>query len=106
MSEVMTYDLMSNITSLIRDANPLAIFAYTSNQLNQVSGGVTTGDYSYNQNESAVVDGRNGVSLTYNVLNLPASATKSGLNGGVGTYSYSNRFTMDSKYRGLTFAST
>lgn len=80
MSEVMTYDLMGNITSLIRDANPLATFAYTGNQLNQVSGGITTGAYSYNQNGSAVVDGHNGVSLTYNVLNLPATATKSGLN--------------------------
>jgi RHS repeat-associated protein len=78
MSEVLTYDVMGNIASLNRNGT-LGTYAYTGNKLNQVTGGLATGLYSYDANGNAKIDGRTGVTLTYNQLNLPATVTKSGL---------------------------
>jgi len=74
MSEVLEYDLMGNITSLDRDnAGPKA-YSYDGNRLQSVDGLWKT--YLYDANGNAVRDGRNGVELSYNHLNLPRSATK------------------------------
>ena len=74
MSEVLEYDPMGNITSLDRDnAGPRA-YSYEGNQLKSVDGLWKT--YLYDANGNAVRDGRNGVELSYNHLNLPISATK------------------------------
>jgi len=80
MSEVLTYDVMGNIASLNRNGT-LGTYDYTGtgNKLKQVTGGLATGLYTYDGNGNAKIDGRTGVNLTYNQLNLPATASKSGL---------------------------
>ncbi|MBB2145786.1 RHS repeat-associated core domain-containing protein [Pedobacter sp. LMG 31464] len=80
MSEVLTYDVMGNINTMNRDAGGIATYSYSGNQMTDISGGgLTTGSYSYDANGNAIIDGRNSVTLTYNHLNLPVTATKSGL---------------------------
>jgi RHS repeat-associated protein len=80
MSEVLTYDVMGNIASLNRNGT-LGTYDYTGtgSKLKQVTGGLATGLYTYDGNGNAKVDGRTGVTLTYNQLNLPATASKLGL---------------------------
>ncbi|PTT03458.1 sugar-binding protein [Pedobacter sp. HMWF019] len=80
MSEVLTYDVMGNIASLNRNGT-LGTYDYTGtgNRLNQVIGGLATGLYTYDGNGNVKKDGRTGVTLTYNQLNLPATVTKTGL---------------------------
>ncbi|MNY07433.1 hypothetical protein D3C86_1402350 [compost metagenome] len=85
MSEVLSYDKMGNISSLIRDGNTPNVYSYSGNKLNGVSGGLITGNYEYDSNGNAVKDGRNRVDLGYNVLNLPSSVSKDGLSI---TYTY------------------
>ena len=79
MNEALTYDVMGNITSLKRDGQA-GNYNYNGHQLRQISGPLlTTGIYAYDGNGNAITDGRNGVSLTYNSLNLPATVSKAGL---------------------------
>ncbi|KIA95235.1 hypothetical protein OC25_07950 [Pedobacter kyungheensis] len=70
---------MGNITSLNRDNTGIKTYNYynlgNSNQLQSVSG-LTIQDYEYDANGNAKKDGLSGVSLTYNYLNLPATATR------------------------------
>ncbi|MBB6499989.1 DUF6443 domain-containing protein [Pedobacter cryoconitis] len=81
MSEVQSYDLMGNISSLSRDGGAAGVYSYTGNRLTSITGGpLTTGTYSYDANGNTTTDGRNGVTFTYNVLNLPLTVTKAGLN--------------------------
>ncbi|MDQ0636544.1 RHS repeat-associated protein [Pedobacter sp. W3I1] len=79
MSEALTYDVMGNIASLDRDgAGPKAYNYYSSgnsNRLQNVSG-LTTQDYEYDANGNSTKDGLNGFRLTYNYLNLPATAIR------------------------------
>ncbi|MBB6238791.1 RHS repeat-associated protein [Pedobacter sp. AK013] len=76
MSEALTYDVMGNIKSLNRDNNGIKTYNYDSgNQLKNVSG-LTLEDYEYDANGNATKDGLNKISLTYNYLNLPATATR------------------------------
>ncbi|WP_443946650.1 hypothetical protein ACJVDH_05975 [Pedobacter sp. AW1-32] len=75
MSEVLAYDVMGNITNLNRDGTARD-YSYSGNRLNSVSG--LTGAYGYDANGNATTDGRNGMALTYNNLNLPATASKTG----------------------------
>jgi RHS repeat-associated protein len=77
-SEALSYDVMSNITSLNRNG-ALGTYSYTGNRLNQVSGGLQTGVYGYDENGNATTDGRNGVNIVYNKLDLPATVNKGGL---------------------------
>ena len=84
MSEVLDYDVMGNIKSLNRDGTGAKVYNYTDgNRLDGITG--LTGLYAYDANGNATTDGRNGVSLSYNHLSLPTSASKSGLNL---TYTY------------------
>ncbi len=78
MSEVLTYDVMGNITTMNRDGAGALTYGYEGNRLSYVWG--LTGYYAYDINGNATTDGRNGVALTYNHLNLPVTATKTGLN--------------------------
>ncbi len=79
MSEAMAYDLSGNIIALTRDALS-GSYNYSGNRLTNITGTLGTGSYIYDANGNATTDGRNGVVLAYNFLNLPASATKTGLN--------------------------
>ncbi|MCJ0742624.1 DUF6443 domain-containing protein [Pedobacter montanisoli] len=82
MNETISYDQMGNIASLNRDNAGAMAYNYEngglSNRLSSVSG--LTGTYGYDGNGNATTDGRNGVALTYNHLNLPDTAKKTGLN--------------------------
>lgn len=81
MSEEISYDGMGNILSMNRDNLGLNEYSYSGNRLNKVSNGpLATGMYQYDVNGNATKDGRNEVQLTYNHLNLPATATKTDLN--------------------------
>jgi len=77
MSEALTHDVMGNIASLNRDNTGIKTYNYynlgNSNKLESVSG-LTIQDYEYDANGNAKKDGLSGVSLTYNYLNLPATA--------------------------------
>jgi len=76
MSEAITYDVMGNITSLNRDNAGIKTYNYDSgNKLKNVTG-LTIQDYEYDTNGNAVKNGLNNISLTYNYLNLPATATR------------------------------
>ncbi|MES2653122.1 MAG: DUF6443 domain-containing protein [Bacteroidota bacterium] len=79
MSEAMAYDLSGNIIALTRDALS-GTYNYSGNRLTGITGTLGTGSYVYDANGNATTDGRNGVALVYNFLNLPTSATKTGLN--------------------------
>ncbi|WP_165825363.1 RHS repeat domain-containing protein [Pedobacter yonginense] len=78
MSEELTYDVMGNINTLNRDNTGANQYSYTGNRLNSVAG-VTAQNYQYDANGNATLDGRNGMALTYNYLNLPATANKAGV---------------------------
>ena len=79
MSETLTYDVMGNIASLNRDGTGAKIYNYqnsgSSNRLQSVSG-LTVQDYEYDANGNTTKDGLNGISLTYNYLNLPVTAVR------------------------------
>ncbi|TCC96775.1 RHS repeat-associated core domain-containing protein [Pedobacter frigidisoli] len=80
MSEELTYDLMGNISSLNRDGTGANVYTYHNggNMLRSVAN-VITQDYGYDANGNATTDGRNGMTLSYNMLNLPSTATKLGV---------------------------
>jgi len=75
MGETLTYDKMGNIQTLNRDGI-VGSYSYTGNRLNSISGGLATGAYAYDANGNATTDGRKGVTLSYNLLNLPTTATR------------------------------
>ncbi|WP_443946652.1 hypothetical protein ACJVDH_05990 [Pedobacter sp. AW1-32] len=81
MSEVLAYDVMGNIANLNRDGAGAKTYHYTDNHLNSVTD--LTGVYGYNANGNATTDGRNGMALIYNYLNLPATASKTGTSLGL-----------------------
>ncbi|UZJ64243.1 hypothetical protein OKW96_17950 [Sphingobacterium sp. KU25419] len=78
MSEVITYDAlgMGNIKTLQRDDLATAVYNYNGNKLTALTGGIK-GSYTYDGNGNATKD-RTGMILSYNYLNLPQSATKTG----------------------------
>ncbi len=82
MSEVLDYDLMGNIKSSDRDGAGAKAYNYTGNQLQSVTG--LTGTYIYDGNGNATTDGRNGIGLGYNYLNLPVTATRAATGGDPG----------------------
>jgi hypothetical protein len=84
MGEILTYDVMGNITSMARyngTTIELGTYSYSNgNQLEKItSGGLATlVDYVYDVNGNSTRDGRKNTALTYNQLNLPATATGTG----------------------------
>ncbi|RZJ76955.1 MAG: RHS repeat protein [Flavobacterium sp.] len=76
MSEVLTYDEMGNIKTLDRDQTGANLYHYTGNRLISVDN--VAGTFGYDANGNASTDGRNGMTLTYNYLNLPATANRTG----------------------------
>ncbi|WP_225869649.1 RHS repeat-associated core domain-containing protein [Pedobacter psychroterrae] len=74
MSEVIDYDVMGNINTFSRDGGAARLYVYTGNRLNHVEW--VTNAYFYDGNGNATTDGRNGTTLSYNYLNLPATVTK------------------------------
>ncbi|SMC74991.1 DUF6443 domain-containing protein [Pedobacter africanus] len=81
MSEYLTYDVMGNIASMNRDGAGLSVYDYVGNgnKLNRISGPLATGDYIYDLNGNATTDGRKGVTIGYNILNLPSTVSKPGV---------------------------
>ncbi|MDR6735528.1 DUF6443 domain-containing protein [Sphingobacterium sp. 2149] len=79
IAEVITYDDlgMGNIKTLKRDALTATTYTYTGNKLMSLSGGLT-GSYTYDANGSVKTD-RMGMAITYNYLNLPQTAKKTGV---------------------------
>ena len=75
MKEVVTYDVMGNISSLKRGEEAVRNYLYTGNQLNSTTGVATAASYQYDGNGNATTDGRTGKAFTYNILNLPATVT-------------------------------
>lgn len=71
------YDNLGNLKQLIRGGNT-GVYAYISgtSQLQSVSG-ITNSNYTYDFNGNAKHDGKNNATLTYNMLNLPQTATAS-----------------------------
>jgi hypothetical protein len=80
MSEVLTYDDMGNIKTLVRDNGTAITYNYNntdkSNRLASLTGGVT-GSFTYDLNGNATKD-RTGMTLSYNYLNLPKTVTGTG----------------------------
>lgn len=80
MSEVLTYDDMGNIKTLIRDSGTTISYNYSnnnkSNRLASLSGGLT-GTFAYDGNGNATKD-RTGMTLGYNYLSLPKTAVGGG----------------------------
>jgi len=77
MSEILDYDVMGNITSLNRDGTGARAYSYSGNRLLGIPGFTST--YVYDANGNATTDGRNDMYLAYNHLNLPITASRSGL---------------------------
>lgn len=77
MNEQVEYDDMGNISKLTRDNGAAINYSYTGNRLVGLSGGLS-GSYSYDVNGNATQD-RTGMTFSYNHLNLPATANKSGV---------------------------
>lgn len=103
MSEVLTYDVMGNIATLNRDGAGIGTYNYTGNRLNNISGGgIAVGSYAYDLDGNVTTDGRTGVTLTYNTLNLPATATKTGLSMAYTYDATGNKLTKVSTTTGTT----
>jgi RHS repeat-associated protein len=83
MGEVLTYDVMGNISTMSRYdgiTTKVGTYGYVGNQLTGVSAGaLATGTYAYDGNGNATTDGRNGMTLTYNHLDLPIAASGNGV---------------------------
>ncbi|MBO9675448.1 MAG: RHS repeat-associated core domain-containing protein, partial [Sphingobacteriaceae bacterium] len=83
MSEVLNYDNMGNINQLGRNGGAMNQYYYNGNRLDRIDN--VAGTYAYDANGNATVDGRTGMSLSYNLLNLPSGASG---NGKVLSYMY------------------
>ncbi|SEL98326.1 DUF6443 domain-containing protein [Parapedobacter koreensis] len=84
-SETVTYDRNGNIATLKRDTDPVWTYGYTAaegNRLRTITGG--SGTYLYDLNGNMTRDARQGINITYNELNLPASMSGSA----TATYTY------------------
>lgn len=77
MSEVITYDVIGNITSLNRDNASPRTYHYKGNKLYFAE--YVTNGYVYDVNGNATTDGRNGMVLSYNYLNLPTTANNANM---------------------------
>ena len=76
LGEIISYDVMGNITSLTRDGFGTNTYgSYTGNRLNSISG-FTTSSYTYDVNGNLKTDAQKGITnISYNHLNLPQSIT-------------------------------
>lgn len=89
MSESLSYDGMGNMKTLNRNGQ-VGEYSYygNANQLRQIlNGALATAEYIYNDNGNVTYDGRNGKTISYNILNLPQTVS-----GGISyTYDFSRR---------------
>ncbi|RQO65478.1 sugar-binding protein [Pedobacter sp. KBW01] len=76
MSEVLNYDNMGNINQLSRNGGAMNQYYYNGNRLDRIDN--VAGTYVYDANGNATTDGRNGMNLSYNLLNLPSGASGNG----------------------------
>jgi RHS repeat-associated protein len=80
---------MGNISTMSRydgTTTKFGTYGYVGNQLTGIgAGALATGSYAYDGNGNATTDGRNGMTLTYNHLNLPIAASGNGVSL---TYTY------------------
>jgi len=91
MNEEISYDKNGNIVTLKRGVSTNTATSYTyansglSNTLSSTSGAIS-GTFTYDGNGSMLNDSKRGVTLTYNLLNLPDSIAKSSTTGARYTY--------------------
>jgi RHS repeat-associated protein len=78
LNETILYDSMGNIDSLNRSGVG-GRYINSGNQLSQITGGLGTSAYVYDANGSMTTDGRNNVTVGYNMLSLPLTVSKTGL---------------------------
>ncbi|MGN8055098.1 DUF6443 domain-containing protein [Pedobacter sp. 22163] len=76
MSEVLNYDNMGNINQLSRNGGPMNQYYYNGNRLDRIDN--VAGNYVYDLNGNTKTDGRTGMQLSYNLLNLPSGASGNG----------------------------
>jgi RHS repeat-associated protein len=75
LGEQTAYDIMGNITSLIREGKGTNSYTgYNGNQLTAISG-FTNGTYTYDANGNVQTDETRGITIGYNYLNLPQTIT-------------------------------
>ena len=89
LGEQISYDVMGNITQLVRGgtgAGTLNYTSYTGNHLNTVTG-YSPRNYSYDDNGNATSDGM-GKGITYNLFNLPQTVTQTNSSATLATYTY------------------
>lgn len=103
LSETVTYnDELGNILNMSRNG-VTGNYTYNGNKLSQITGGLGTQAYAYDPNGNMITDGRNGVALSYNLMSLPKTVSKSGLSM---TYLYSSdgtKLNKTSNVGGTTF---
>ena len=103
MSEALTYDHLGNIKTLSRDGGTAGVYNYTGNRLDGITNGpLATGTYYYDGNGNATTDGKNGMTLTYNILNLPSTANKSGVSVSYVYDAAGNKLSKTSTINGTT----
>ena len=89
LGEQISYDVMGNISQLIRSGTNAGTLNYTSyigNHLNTVTG-YSPRNYSYDDNGNATSDGM-GKGITYNLFNLPQTVTQTNSIATLATYTY------------------
>ena len=78
----LSYDENGNIESLVRKNSSGGVlhnlsYAYSGNKVASVSNnGSQSSTYDYNENGNMTFDGRKGITITYNILNLPERISK------------------------------
>lgn len=89
LGESVSYDKMGNILSLSRDGYGTNTYSnYSGNRLGSISGFVN-GSYGYDANGN-MISGPDGLSMSYNSMNLPSVVTKGGVQSNY-TYDYAGR---------------
>ncbi|WP_345954237.1 DUF6443 domain-containing protein [Mucilaginibacter sp. PAMB04168] len=74
-NEQLSYDVMGNITQLTRSPMGTNNYHYGGNQLTSIDGFVN-GTYEYDENGNQKKDNTKGITIAYNLLNLPQTITK------------------------------
>jgi RHS repeat-associated protein len=100
LNETILYDSMGNIDSLNRNGVG-GRYVNSGNQLTKINGGLATNSYVYDANGNMTTDGRNNVTIAYNMLSLPQAVSKTGLSI---TYVYNSDGTKLNKTTNATGA--
>lgn len=86
LDETLSYDIMGNITGIIRGGAGQLQYNYSGNQLTAVTG-YSPRSYGYDANGNATSDGM-GKGITYNLLSLPQNVLQQSSSAALATYTY------------------